>query len=97
MPNYFEVVARNHRLAFADVELIIRHLVLPSNVECCTRKVLEWIVKNLGTDVRANLMEQCRPEARAHEYYEISCMLKLEEFKRAVKIACEVGLESVIT
>lgn len=97
VPNYFEVVARNHRLAFADAELIIRHLVLPSNVECCTRRVLEWISENLGKGVRVNLMDQYRPEARAHDYPEISRMLKMDEFRRAVEIAREVGLENVIT
>lgn len=97
VPNYFEVVARNHRLAFADAELIIRHLVLPSNVECCTCRVLEWISKNLGKGVRVNLMDQYRPEARAHDYPEISRMLKMDEFRRAVEIAREVGLENVIT
>ena len=95
--NYFDVVARNHRLAFTDAELIIRHLVLPGNLECCTRRVLEWIAKNLDKGVRVNLMDQYRPEARAQEYPEISRRLKLEEFDRAVEIAHEVGLENVIT
>ncbi|MFH1821808.1 MAG: radical SAM protein [Methanobacteriota archaeon] len=94
---YFEVVARNHKLALADAELIIRHLVLPSNIECCTRKVLGWIAENLGKSVRVNLMDQYRPEAKAHEYPEISRVLKLEEFKKAVEIAREAGLENVIT
>jgi len=97
VPNYFEVVSRNHRLAFADAELIIRHLVLPANVECCTRPVLGWIAENLGSVVRVNVMDQYRPEARAHEYPEISRRLSAEEFERALEIAREVGLENIIT
>lgn len=97
VPNYFKVVARNHRLAFADAELIIRQLVLPVNVECCTRPILEWIAKNLGSITRVNLMDQYRPEARAHEYPEISRRLNAEEFEKALEIAREVGLENVIT
>jgi putative pyruvate formate lyase activating enzyme len=97
VPNYFRVVARNHRLALADAELIVRQLVLPSNVECCTRPILEWIAKNLGTMTRVNLMDQYRLEARAHEYPEISRGLKAEEFDKALEIAREVGLENVIT
>jgi putative pyruvate formate lyase activating enzyme len=97
VPNYFRVVARNHRLALADAELIVRQLVLPSNVECCTRPILEWIAKNLGTMTRVNLMDQYRPEARAREYPEISSGLKAEEFDKALKIAREVGLENLIT
>jgi putative pyruvate formate lyase activating enzyme len=97
VPNYFKVVARNHRLALADAELIIRQLVLPENVECCTKPILEWIAKNLGTMTRVNIMDQYRPEAKACEYPEISRGLKSEEFERALDIAREVGLENVIT
>lgn len=97
VPNYFKVVARNHRLALADAELIVRQLVLPENVECCTKPILEWISKNLGTMTRVNIMDQYRPEAKACEYPEISRGLKSEEFERALDIAREVGLENVIT
>lgn len=97
VPNYFNVVARNHRLALADAELIIRQLVLPANVECCTRPILEWIAKNLGDMTRVNLMDQYRPEARANEYLEISRGLKAEEFEKALEIAREVCLKNVIT
>jgi putative pyruvate formate lyase activating enzyme len=95
--NYFEVVARNHRLALEDAELIIRHLVLPSNLKCCTGRVLEWIANNLGKRVRVNLMDQYRAEARAHDYPEISRGLSGEEFEEAMKIARKAGLENVIT
>jgi putative pyruvate formate lyase activating enzyme len=97
VPNYWKVVTRNHKLAFADAELIIRQLVLPANVECCTRPVLKWIAKNFGYMVRVNLMNQYRPEAKAHEYPEISRRLKAEEFEKALEIAREVGLKNVIT
>jgi putative pyruvate formate lyase activating enzyme len=95
--NYFEVVARNHRLAFADSELIIRHLVMPNHLECCTRPVLEWIAENLGPMVRVNLMDQYRPEYRAHEFEELNRRLTSEEFSRAIEMAREAGLENVIT
>jgi len=95
VPNYWKAVARNHRLAFVDAELIIRHLVLPGNLECCTRPVLEWIFKNLGGAVRVNIMDQYRPEARAHEYPEISRRLTASEFEKALEIANEVGLQNL--
>jgi len=97
VPNYWKIVTRNHRLAFVDAELIIRQLVLPTNVECCTRQILEWIAENLGGMVRVNLMDQYRPEAKACEYLEISRRLKAEEFEKALEIAREVGLKNVIT
>jgi putative pyruvate formate lyase activating enzyme len=95
VPNYFKVVARNHRLAFADAELIIRHLVLPGGLECCTKPVLKWIADNLGGMVRTNVMDQYRPEAKAHEYPEISRRLTGDEFEEALKIARDVGLQNL--
>jgi putative pyruvate formate lyase activating enzyme len=97
VPNYWKVVTRNHRLAFADAELIIRHLVLPNNVECCTRPALTWIAENLGPMVRVNLMDQYRVEYNAHEFEDINRRLTGEEFERAVEIAREVGLKNFIT
>ena len=95
--NYFKVVARNHRLAAADAELIIRQLVLPANVECCTRPILGWIAENLGSIVRVNLMDQYRPCYQADKHEEINRRLTAEEFSRALKIAEEVGLRNVIS
>ncbi|MEM2890051.1 MAG: radical SAM protein [Candidatus Hadarchaeum sp.] len=97
VPRYFEIVARNHLLAFKDAELIIRHLVLPNHVECCTRPVLKWIADNLGFMVRVNIMDQYRPCYRADHFEEINRHLTREEFSKALGIAEEVGLRNVIT
>ena len=97
VPNYFKVIARNHRLAFADAELIIRQLVLPANVECCTHPILEWISENLGSMVRVNLMDQYRVCYQADKYEEINRHLTREEFLEALRIAEEVGLRNVIS
>ena len=94
---YFEVVARNHRLALDNAELIIRHLVLPNNIDCCTRPVLEWIAENLGPMVRVNIMGQYRVCYRADRFEEINRRLTTEEFSRALDIAEKVGLKNVIT
>lgn len=95
--NYWKVVTRNHRLAFADAELIIRHLVLPNNVECCTRPVLTWIAENLSPMVRTNIMPQFRPEYKAHEFEEIRRRVTADEMDAALRIAREAGLENVIS
>jgi putative pyruvate formate lyase activating enzyme len=96
VPNFFKIVARNHRLAFADAELIIRHLVLPNHVECCTRVVLEWIAENLGSMARTNIMPQFRPEYKAHEFEELRRRVTADEMDDALRIAREAGLENVI-
>ncbi len=96
VPNYLKVVTRNHRLAFADAELIIRQLVLPTHIECCTRPALTWIAENLGPMVRVNVMSQFRPEYRAHEFEELRRCPTSEEMDEAFEIAREVGLKNVI-
>ena len=63
VPRYFEVVTRNLKMAVEHGDMIIRHLVLPNHVECCTKPVLRWIAENLPKEkVLVNIMEQYRPE-----------------------------------
>lgn len=93
VPRYFEVVSRNFLLAREQgAELLIRHLVLPNHVECCTRRVLEWIAENLGNRARVNIMAQYRPEFEAYRHAELSRRVSAEEMRRAFAIASELGL-----
>ncbi len=90
--NYFEVVSRNHLIAKKQAELIIRHLVLPNHVECCTKPVLKFIAENFDNEVRVNIMAQYRPEFEAKKYDEISRRVSAEEMRRAFEIAEKLGL-----
>jgi len=96
-PKYWETCIQNHLYAKEYGELIIRVLVLPEHNECCIRPILEWIAKNLGVDIRVNLMGQYRPEWRAYEVPELRRRLTRQEFNDAVKIARNVGLTNFIT
>lgn len=89
---YTEVVRRNHLLARGAAEVIIRHLVLPSHVDCCTRPVLEWIADNLES-VKVNVMGQYRPCHRAREFADVSRSLTDVEFEYALHIANDLGLD----
>lgn len=91
-PDYMRVITRNHTLARKNAEMIIRHLVLPGHVECCTRPALTWIASNLEA-VKVNVMAQYRPEHRAREHPDISRRLRVDEYEKAVGIADELGLE----
>lgn len=95
--NYFEVVTRNHLLAFKDAELIIRILVLPEHLDCCLRIIVNWIAKNLDPDVRVNLMWQYRPEWRANERKELRRRLTNREMLDSLSIAEEAGLRNILT
>lgn len=96
-PNYWEVCTRNHLFAQKYGELIIRVLVLPGHLECCTKEILNWIAENLGQNTRINVMFQYRPEWRAHEVPELGRRLNSEEMQRAAQYAKQAGLTNYIT
>jgi len=96
-PGYWEACTRNHLHAKKYGELIIRVLVLPEHLECCTKNILNWIAQNLETWVRTNVMFQYRPEWRAHEISELRRRLTGRERERAIELAKEAGLTNFIT
>lgn len=68
---YVAVVKRNHFLAYQHGEVIIRHLVLPNHIECCSKPIIDYIAKTLPNIV-VNIMAQYRPEYIAYEYKDIA-------------------------
>jgi len=95
--DYWKACTRNHLEAKKYGELIIRILVLPSHLECCTKPIINWIARNLGTDTRVNVMFQYRPEWKAYEIPELRRRLTRDEKKRAVQLAKEANLTNFIT
>jgi putative pyruvate formate lyase activating enzyme len=96
-PNYWQATTHNHLQAKKHGELIIRILVLPEHLECCTKPILNWIAKNLGKNTRMNIMFQYRPEWRAKEIPELQRRLTNKEREGAIKLAKEAGLTNLIT
>ena len=94
---YWEACTRNHRYGMEYGELIIRVLVLPGHLECCTKPILNWIAENLETSVRTNIMFQYRPEWRSNEIPELQRRLTNDERELAIKLAKEAGLTNFIT
>jgi putative pyruvate formate lyase activating enzyme len=95
-PDYWVACTKNHLYARKYGELIIRVLVLPDHLECCTKPVLKWISENLGESVRVNLMFQYHPEWRAHESPELKRQLTEAERKCAIDLAKGAGLTNFI-
>lgn len=93
--NYLEVIARNHKLAVKDAELVIRHLVLPSHFECCSRPILEHIANQFGKRVIINIMNQYQPAWNAYKYPEIAHALSKSEFQRVVRLARKLDLNFI--
>jgi putative pyruvate formate lyase activating enzyme len=94
--NYWAITTRAFLDANRIAEVIVRQLVLPGHVECCTKPIVEWCAKNLGKDVRFNLMFQYFPEYRAKMYPEINRMLTDAEIKRALDIVKEAELTNLV-
>lgn len=88
---YFEVVSRNFSYAFSTAEVMLRHLVLPGHLECCTRPIMEWVSRNMP-GVYFNLMFQFRPEYKAALFPTIDRRLTPEERSKALAMASEYGL-----
>lgn len=90
---YFEVVTRNLLAARVQgAELLIRHLVLPGHVDCCTKRVLEWVAENLGNSARLNIMPQYRPEFEAYRHRGLTRRVSKAEMREAMDYARELGL-----
>ena len=91
--NYWDIVRRNHKEAARQGEIIIRHLVLPDHLECCTFPILRFIADKLDKKrLRVNIMGQYRPEYRAGDYEEIRRRPRNEEMERSIGFARDLGL-----
>lgn len=94
--NYWEIVTRNHLMAKESGDMIIRHLVLPGHVECCSKPILKWISENLGNETVINIMGQYRPVYRANESPQIIRYPSHEEMEETVNYAKNLGLINLI-
>ncbi len=93
IPKYVDIVGRNHKIAIEWGDMIIRHLVLPNHIECCSKPVLRWISENLPKDkVLVNIMDQYRPEYKAYEYKDIARRPKHEELEEVYSYADSLGI-----
>ena len=87
---YRQVVTRNLKTVYDyGSDIIIRHLIMPNHVECCTYPILEWIAINTPR-VLVNIMDQYRPEYKARydeRFREISRRVTRDEVSKAYKYA----------
>ncbi|MHA1771480.1 MAG: radical SAM protein [Candidatus Thorarchaeota archaeon] len=95
VPQYFEVISRNHLLAYQSGEVIIRHLVMPNHLECCTYPILDWVAKNMPNCL-VNIMGQYRPEHKVRrspqKYPDIARFVRREEVQAARNYATDLGI-----
>ena len=92
---YFEVVSRNHRIAHDSADIIIRHLVVPGHIECCTKRILQWVAEFCPRAI-VNVMGQYRPEylvaSNPKDYSEIARCPTGKELEEAENYAHRLDL-----
>lgn len=88
---YWEVVTRNHEIAYREGELIIRHLVLPGHVACCSKPVIDWIASHVP-EAAVNIMDQYYPAYRAENHEELRRGITPDEYREVISHARERGL-----
>jgi len=90
---YFDVISRNHKKIHDEGsgEIIIRHLVMPNHVECCSKPILEYVAKEIPKCI-VNIMGQYRPEYKASQYSEINRRPTSEEMLAVKNHADKLGI-----
>jgi len=91
IPNYWEIVIRNHLLAHQQGAVIVRHLVMPDHIHCCSLPIIDWIAAHMP-DVPVNIMDQYRPEYRACAYPEINRRVSPQEYRFVLEHAQDYSL-----
>ena len=81
-----------YRVAYKG--LLIRHLVLPNNI-AGSKKIIDFIVENLGDDVYLNIMAQYKPCFKAKNYPELNRRITLEEYEEIVNYAISKGIKNI--
>lgn len=103
-PWYFETVSKNHKIVYdAKEDMLIRHLIMPNHVECCSKPVLRWIKENMP-DALVNIMYQyhpdnfCNPYSPKYDkrYQEIARYPTKEELLEVYRYALELNLDFII-
>lgn len=73
--------------------LIIRHLILPSNIEN-SKKVLKWIKENMDKDVYVSVMAQYFPTYKAKQIENINRKLTKEEYEEIENYLYDLDIEN---
>ncbi|MFN8441227.1 MAG: radical SAM protein [Caldilineaceae bacterium] len=92
MPNYWQIVTGAvQQLHQAGKRLIVRHLLMPGHLDCCTLPVLRWLAERPGLEV--SLLTQYL--APAHAKGELPATLADKEIQQALEMANQLGLKLI--
>ncbi|TXT63209.1 MAG: hypothetical protein BAJALOKI3v1_410005 [Promethearchaeota archaeon] len=91
--NYYDILTRNLKRIHEEgsAEIIIRHLVMPNHIECCSKPILDFIAEQVPKCV-VNIMGQYRPEYHAYKFDEINRRPSTEEMREVKEYASKLGI-----
>lgn len=91
--SYYDILTRNLKRIHEEgsAEIIIRHLVMPNHIECCSKPILEFIANEIPKCV-VNIMGQYRPEYHAYKFDEINRRPSSEEMREVKDYADQLGI-----
>ena len=92
--NYCKIIKRNHKIAHENGEMIIRHLVMPNHINCCSKPIIKWISENL-LNASVNIMAQYKPEYHAYEYEDITGSINVDEYLKLKDYSDELGVHQI--
>jgi putative pyruvate formate lyase activating enzyme len=75
----------------AEKGLLIRHLVLPDDI-AGSKKVIDFIKKEICIDSYVNIMDQYRPVFKAYKFPELNRKITTEEYNDVINYAESLGL-----
>lgn len=76
--------------------LLVRHLVLPGGL-AGTRKVMQFIARDLSKNTYVNIMAQYRPHYKAVGHPQLGRRITVKEYQAALALAREAGLLRIQT
>ncbi|MHA1745117.1 MAG: radical SAM protein [Promethearchaeota archaeon] len=93
---YWDVLTRNMQYIYThgSKNIIVRHLVMPGHMDCCTKPILAWLARHTPK-VLVNIMGQYHPDhlvSRTH-HSEINRRVSPVEMQEAYDHAEALGLE----
>jgi len=90
---YVDRIQRLLPVASSSGEMIVRHLLMPGHLDCCTRPVLSWLARHLP-DATVNLMTGYRPFQLASAAGPMAGGIGDEERAVAVSLLADAGLNA---
>ena len=93
-PQYTQIVRENLLWAAEHSELIVRHLLMPGHLDCCWKRIAEWLEAELP-QAKVSLRSGFWPAWRARVHQELRRTVSALENEKAVEIARQSGLQLV--